>query len=417
MIIKTFHIYLLISTFICFSCRNTKQDQDTSRIIACTECENLKNTYIKEYEGAKAQFKAPNQLTRVERYNLGYSAYPNQSTDQKIGRLILVLESQKTAVEHYLNKLPNTAINKKIPPNENQTKVVMGLAISKQKMKLSCGKLCKNSKERKEYRKIVDDLFKIIDIKDSYNSFSGLPFYKIVEHEIFKPEFQDKVIRLHDELSVIVGKFANDKNFNLKTNIFNLAMKVTNGNQEESIKLLGILLSRDSSIIRYLEYLSPHNRKFVKAFAQTPIIVKLISHLDRKSSGLSFDRFSYPKGVQFLDERNYYFWSSALLGQNLKKLGYNKKLTRIAINNFLLNYKFLRYLEAQGLINSLINSKQWDIKFKENSMKALRISNRGGSFGLNMEVNNINNLDQLKTSIIVKVKNTCSQLLQRLLRN
>lgn len=303
----------------------------------------LEAKYAAPLAKAKTIVENPERLSGVERFRLAYIENPNELWEDRIARLLLVARSQEAVIENFIQKGFYEPV---LGRPGNVMIATAGLNLAKTLMYLDCSSPC--GKEKAElHRKAVREYFKIFDLRDVHDGFSGLPFYGLVQARVRETAFQKSVVELEQKIAAYVVDLSQETPKLSEATLFDLAQQVT-GSPQKSIELLGILTSRDVLITRYLRYLPRNNPQFLQAFARIPVLIRLASSLDAEARGLDLERFAHPQGVQITDARNYYFWSSALAAQQLRNLGYPEETIRDVSKSFPKQYKRLRYIEGGG---------------------------------------------------------------------
>ncbi len=331
--------------------------------------DQLKKQYDKAIREAKTLVADPARITGFERFQLAYSSIPAENFDQRIGRLLLVLETQDAVVEAYLAKKSHSELQSLQPP-KNGLVYDLGVGLARKLMLLDAPN---DSDKNKEYRKALKDFFEIFDLRDMNGGFSGLPFYSTVEQRFNDSEFRARVIEFEKKLNAQLEHFAKQPGQALTSNIFDLALEVTGGQKKPAIELVAILTSRDVLITRYLKHFKTHDQKFVRTFSRSPVLIRLLAELDQKARGSELDRFSFPATLKLTDERSYYYWSSAYTTLRLKEIGYSDEVVERINKSFPKQYKTLRYLEGMGPFKS----KAFKKDFAQRTRETIEIANEG----------------------------------------
>ena len=74
----------------------------------------------------------------------------------------------------------------------------------------------------------------------------------------------------------------------------------------------------------------------------------MIAELDKVQTGAVRDRFSFDGLYEVNDARNYYFWSGALVAEELRKRGASSEDIKELNLQFARHYKILRWYEEQA---------------------------------------------------------------------
>jgi hypothetical protein len=319
-------------------------------------------------------------------YRLAYANESAASPREYVGNILRALKLQEGVVQEIISR-NGTDSNPSAPKNDLKTTV--GLGIVKARILGEC-RHCKTTEDWDEHKRAVNALFDVYDIQAggaksprSKRKFSGLPFFSTVEKNFSDEAFRARTIQFSSELEKIVADFSKNPETKLNTNVMDIALKVCKGNYNDAINLAGVLLSRDSNVTRYFDYLPAQDPAFVKAVARTPLLVRLIAELDRVSSGSNVDRFSFDGTYTSPNVKNYYFWSSALVSKNLRDQGVSEKEIIELNAQFPRQYKYLRTFEnfANNQIGKLRGKTNPDmidgVDFLLDTRQVMRMSAEG----------------------------------------
>ncbi len=297
----------------------------------------LEREFAAEMEIAAASVGNPEKISGVERFRLAF-AMPHTSNREQIGRVLFVIDQQSAFLDHLLAKNGSSTRPTDLYPHRNDKVVDLGLGAAKLRMAAAC----------KDCGPALDDFFRIFDIRDAHDGFSGLPFYGLISNRFHEARFQNEVLALHSELAKALAAFEANPAASAKEDLWALATRATAGDTGRAIELLGILTSRDVLITRYLRYLRSANEDFVRAFAMAPLAIRLLGDLTKEYVTPGFDTFTFPKAFKSSQIKNYYYWSSALVSHRMKLLGHSdEKIVRLSLE-FPRQYKTLRFLSVLG---------------------------------------------------------------------
>jgi hypothetical protein len=208
----------------------------------------------------------------------------------------------------------------------------------------------KSRSEPSRTRDLARDFLAVYDLRYASGAYSGLPFFSRVSEALGDPEFMKGAEDLHRALVLQVSDMT--KSFGKKNagyaprTVYELALGVTGGDSKKAVRLLGILLSRDTSFEQYFARI-PHakGRAGIRTLTQVPVLVRLMTEIDQAILGSAVDRLSFD-GVHVAKTRkHYYFWSAAFVAQELSETGYAPEDIRLASVAFSREYKRLRRLE------------------------------------------------------------------------
>lgn len=326
--------------------------------------------YLGAIAKLKQQFTIPYQSAPARGKDMATSAYRmafsfgSANPTNNVGNILLSYDLQTEAVQEmvdYQTKNIEPMLPEKI---DNDLKTNLALVFVQQGMAWNC-RHCETADERATFRKATADFMNLYDIEGagkasrrSKKKFSGLPFFTEIMKRFADPEFQNNVINFYTELQQVVVSMADKAQ--LKTNVFELALKACNGDRQKAIELAGILISRDTNVIKYFDYVSTTNLKFIEATSMSPLLIRLIVEVDRSVNNYRYDRFSYDGKFEAYDVRNYYFWSGAYTTLKLSEMGYSDKTLLELNTNFPRFYKILRYIEElSGRALQLFKGKGW----------------------------------------------------------
>jgi hypothetical protein len=135
------------------------------------------------------------------------------------------------------------------------------------------------------------------------------------------------------------------------------------GDKKAAIHLASLIISRDSNVIKFFDYLPKPTPEFLNAMTQSPLLIRLIVETDRLNTNSVYDRFSFDSRTHSSDPRNYYFWSSALVAQEMEEKGFSKAEILELNLQFPRFYKILRYYEnLASNLQKFLSGKGWQSK-------------------------------------------------------
>jgi hypothetical protein len=306
--------------------------------------QSLKSRFHLEYERAKNLGEWSNSA-----YRLSYAHEVASKPKEYVGNTLRSLELQERAIQSTLASKVATDGVAQVLKNDLKTRI--GLKLVQVRMSREC-RYCRTPEAWNQHRKAVDAFFDFYDIRAAgtlspitKRKFSGLPFFSSMNRKFREPLFQKRVITFHERLQNILEKISKNPNYELKENVMSIATEVCEGNKSDAIDLAALMLSRDSNVIKYFEYIPVHNPEFVRATARTPLLVRLITELDQTQRGSSLDFFSYNGIFSSPNVKNYYYWSSALTSKKLKEEGFANQDILELNAQFPRQYKQLRAYE------------------------------------------------------------------------
>ncbi len=305
----------------------------------------LRSNYSDEIEMAANRGAYANSAFR-----LGFSVDPAPQRE-RIGNVLRAISIQDNELDNLIanaSELPQTIVR---PGNDLKTDAVLKLV--ELNIARDC-RLCTSIRERLYFAQAAHDLFEIYDIqaagvksKRTGATFSGLPFFNSVSKAFLNSTFQMRASAFHEELRTIALQLQSNPKYMVQTNVNDIALKVCDGDREAATELAGLLISRDSNVIKYFNFLPKTDLRFTTRVSQTPLLVQLIAEIDKERRASGEDRFSYDGIHASTDVRNYYFWSSAYVSQELRKRGASGPVVRELNLQFARHYKIVRWYEEQ----------------------------------------------------------------------
>lgn len=335
----------------------------------------LTKEYSSQIEKAKQLVRSPERITGFERFKLAYDALRQNDPRDNIGQLLLVLQNQNQVIEHIAKQVRDDEIDSVIPPS-NGLLYQLGLKAIEKNILGGCKGCSKRELNALKY------YVKIFDLHDMHDGFSGLPFYSIAQKRFHSQEFQIRTIQLYRELEKTLDLLQSRDQSSKWESAYTIALRVCGGKAKDATELLALLTSRDVLITRYLKYFKSQDMRFVRAYTNTAILIRLISELDQLRTGQSVDRFSYPELTPHASVKHYYFWSTAYAALKMKELGYSDETIVKVSAAFSGQYKALRYLEAFGPLRS----SAWKQEFKQGALADSQMSAQAAQFSLSQDL-------------------------------
>lgn len=348
------------------------------------------------YQALEAQYQAELELAgnrgaySSSAYRLGFSHETSGSSREWVGNLLRALRLQEKVVKETIE---SNGENLRTTRPGNDLKTNGGLEFVRQSIRWDC-RHCETKADRQEHRRATDALMELYDIeaagatsKRTKVKFSGLPFFGLVEEKFSDPRFRAQTIELTRELEKLVNEFAKNPQYDLRTNIMEMALKITHGNRRDAILLAGLVISRDSNVVKYFEYLPKMEPEFVRAMSRAPLLIRLVTELDMVNRKTNFDRFSYDGRYAIRDARNYYYWSGALVSEEMQHQGFSSAEIRELNLQFPRHYKILRWWESQlERAKSFVRGKGFypfdKINFDADTRVVMRMSAEGARMAL-----------------------------------
>jgi hypothetical protein len=278
-------------------------------------------------------------------YSIDYGNFdPQVSLGNAIGVYSLWAEwVDKAKLENWKFKETRTTLD---PPDANLV-TELGISALKQAIKNHCESRC-SALNAARTNQLVNDFFKVLDLRGAAGGYSGFPFFSIYQKRFLDPDFMTKAIRLQNSLAHIIDESALDPKRPIDENILDLATKANDGDKRKAIEMVSLLLSRDTGIIRYFNYLQLHSNDadFATAVSMIPVEVRLIAEIDKARRGSDLDRFSYDGKYATRNIKNYYFWSAAFVAMRLSDLGYTSNEIVAVTIELPRQYKIFRKIQS-----------------------------------------------------------------------
>lgn len=187
----------------------------------------------------------------------------------------------------------------------------------------------------REYKEASKQYMQILDLRAvgrekqkksiSSMSFSGLPYFRLFQRKFNEAQFQKEVFALHELLSRETKSLANNKNYLTNKTFFDLCLEASGSDYERAIVLGGLLNASGSGVTEYFRFFRSDENLEIKA-ADVPLLVRLIAEINKDRRGSELDYFTYPKGYESKQVKNYYFWSSAIHAQLMIQENYSTRV-------------------------------------------------------------------------------------------
>lgn len=292
------------------------------------------------YGGSPALLQPRDSL---DPYHYFFSSELGSSPRERIRWILYGWREQRLRINERIGTLG-------VRPLPRSTVVLANLISRYVKSKIKSSRSDLDGDQKRDWDIAVEKYFQHFDLQGVTPKLSGLPFFSLAEKKFRDSKFQQQAISLHGKLVEFLNQLSfaaysgQRASVDTSIHIWKLALEVCEGQHEEAIYLLGLLLSRDSTVLRYFNYINVENPEFILAVSETPVVVRLIVELLKDQFQQYEDRFSYNGSFSTTNLKNYYFWSSALVALAMKEDGYEASVAPAISARFAFEYKKISYL-------------------------------------------------------------------------